>query len=663
MNKIVNVNLGGYPFNIDEDAYEHLKNYLNTIHRHFTSSEGYDEITTDIEIRLAEIFQEQLGSRSIVSRADVQAAISVMGTPEEFGAEPIEENTSYERPTMKTGKRLFRNGEDKVVGGVCSGLAAYLGIQDPLWLRILLVILVLSSVGFLIPAYLIAWAIVPEAKTSSDRLAMKGEPINVSNIGKMVEDEMKDLSKRISDIGDNISDEFKHQKKRIDGSGGSIHDALFEIRNALAQVIAMLGKVIHVILRTISRLWKPLLMIVSLIVAIVFIAVWIASAVGIFVGLPFVDYITPDRPWVSYVSITNAFVVIAIPMLSILLLLMRGWTRYRLNSYWRAGLGAFWMLNVISFFSVGSVIARDFNAGANVDKSSFPITNTDTLYLSMEDIGDYNQSFIRLFDEDIIFDEDQLVLDMVDIGLIQSSDEDFHLVEDVYARGRTRLEASQLASSIDITAKVVGNKIVFPSHIEIPKGTKFRGQHVNYRIGIPKGKYVKFDREVGNHIEHFSRSDKERSHWYHRPGVWRMEADGLVNMTNREQEGAEKHYYYGIEKYQIEGEMEVDFYYSNRHKIEVNAKGKHRDQVEFKKLDDQVFITSNIENPERPIRLSIGLSNLQAVQAYGTDDVKIEGFDQKAMDIVFNSEYELKLLSNIEHLKIRQKGSGKIELV
>ena len=171
MNKIVNINLGGYPLNIDEDAYDYLKGYLGAIHRHFEVSEGYDEITSDIEVRLAEIFQDQLGDRSIVSMQDVEAAISVMGTPEEFGAEPMEEQTYRSsssksgKAKIKTGKRLFRNPEDKVVGGVCSGLAAYFGINDPLWVRIVLVVLVLSSVGFLIPAYLIAWAIVPEEKT------------------------------------------------------------------------------------------------------------------------------------------------------------------------------------------------------------------------------------------------------------------------------------------------------------------------------------------------------------------------------------------------------------------------------------------------------------------------------------------------------------------
>ena len=128
MNKVLNINLGGYPFTIDEDAYEHLKVYLETIHRHFEDSEGYDEITTDIEARVAELFQENLGDRPIVALQNVKDAILIMGTPEDFGAEGIEEDgdvKTQKKAKYKTGKRLFRNPEVELIGGVCSGVTAY----------------------------------------------------------------------------------------------------------------------------------------------------------------------------------------------------------------------------------------------------------------------------------------------------------------------------------------------------------------------------------------------------------------------------------------------------------------------------------------------------------------------------------------------------------
>ena len=203
MNKISNINLGGYPFTIDDDAFDHLERYLDTIHRHFRDSEGYEDITADIEARMAELFQEQLNGRPIVTLRDVKNAISIMGTPEEFGAEPIEEPAaaaSASKSEYKTGKRLFRDVDNKMIGGVCSGLAAYFGMQDPLWMRIFFVIIVLTF-GFGIPLYFILWMITPEATSTSDRLAMKGEPINVSNIAKSIEEEIGKLSDQLSELG------------------------------------------------------------------------------------------------------------------------------------------------------------------------------------------------------------------------------------------------------------------------------------------------------------------------------------------------------------------------------------------------------------------------------------------------------------------------------
>ena len=215
MNKVFNINLGGYPFTIDEDAYLHLKKYLSAIHRHFRASDGYAEITSDIEARLAELFRERLSIGAIVSLATVQEAVSIMGTPEDFGAHPLTEEEeadfSYEKAHAKndyrTGKRLFRNPEDKVIGGVCSGLTAYFGMEDPVWLRIVFAVFFLTG-GLAFPLYVILWAIVPEAKNAADRLAMRGEPITVENIGKTIEEELKNVAERVTEFGEEITEKF-----------------------------------------------------------------------------------------------------------------------------------------------------------------------------------------------------------------------------------------------------------------------------------------------------------------------------------------------------------------------------------------------------------------------------------------------------------------------
>ncbi|MEL6657096.1 MAG: PspC domain-containing protein [Bacteroidota bacterium] len=222
MNKVFNINLGGYPFTIDEDAYNHLRSYLETIHNHFRNTEGYEEITHDIEARLAELFLEQLNNRPIVAFQNVEDAIAIMGRPEEFGADPMSEGESFagagattdtkESFKIKTGKRLYRDSEEQVVGGVAAGLTAYFGIPDPIWIRLFFVLVVISG-GIGIPLYLILWALMPEAKTAGDRLAMRGEPINISNISKVITEELEHLSEKMTELGEGLAGKKKVRTK------------------------------------------------------------------------------------------------------------------------------------------------------------------------------------------------------------------------------------------------------------------------------------------------------------------------------------------------------------------------------------------------------------------------------------------------------------------
>ncbi len=218
MNKIINVNLGGYPFTIDEDAYAHLKGYLNTIHTHFKQSEGYDEITGDIESRMAELFSDQMKGSKIISLQSVKDVIKVMGTPEDFGAAPINEtydsNNAY--TTTKNGKpakRFFRDSEDKILGGVASGMSAYFGIKDPLWLRLGFLIAFISGFGILV--YIVLWILAPETASAADRLAMRGEPININNIAKTVEDEIDGVGERLSNLTHKFDGKKKSRPERV----------------------------------------------------------------------------------------------------------------------------------------------------------------------------------------------------------------------------------------------------------------------------------------------------------------------------------------------------------------------------------------------------------------------------------------------------------------
>lgn len=221
MKRVININLGGLPFIIDEDAYTYMENYLNSIRKHFSFSESRDEIMYDIEMRMSELFQEKLKSRQIITMTELESVIQIMGKPEAFGGEPMDESASDFRQKrsftdeykyIKTGKKLYRDEDNKVVAGVCSGLATYLGIEDPIWIRLIFFLMLMGGFGFIV--YLFFWIAVPKAVTASDRLAMKGEPINIENIAKTVEEEIDAISKKINEFGEEISRKSKERSKR-----------------------------------------------------------------------------------------------------------------------------------------------------------------------------------------------------------------------------------------------------------------------------------------------------------------------------------------------------------------------------------------------------------------------------------------------------------------
>jgi len=198
MKKTVNINLGGKPFTIDEDAYNSLEKYLKSIERHFSKSEGFEDIVYDIEDRIAELFEDDDSEGSIITLKKLEAVKNTMGRPQDFGGEEYSEPSSTREKHYHPKKKLFRDPDLKVIGGVASGLSAYFGFDNPILMRVIFILFAMSSVGLIV--YIVLWASLPVAKTSSDFLAMRGEPINIENIAKTVEDEFDDLKNTFEEI-------------------------------------------------------------------------------------------------------------------------------------------------------------------------------------------------------------------------------------------------------------------------------------------------------------------------------------------------------------------------------------------------------------------------------------------------------------------------------
>ncbi|MCD8029851.1 MAG: PspC domain-containing protein [Bacteroides sp.] len=183
MKKTLTVNLGGTVYHIDEDTYRLLDNYLDNLHVYFRRQEGGQEIVNDMEGRIAELFSEKLllGRSQVITIADVEEIIARMGHPEELAGEPKkEERQHHSQPSSGASsasrgavRKLYRNPDDKLLGGVISGIAAYFG-WDATLLRILFILLMFGSAGTCVLIYIILWIIVPEARTAEEKLHMRG---------------------------------------------------------------------------------------------------------------------------------------------------------------------------------------------------------------------------------------------------------------------------------------------------------------------------------------------------------------------------------------------------------------------------------------------------------------------------------------------------------
>ncbi len=190
----VSINLGGYSFNIDEDAYAELKNYLRNLELHFAEEESSAEILSDIETRMAELFRSKITSyKQVINIDDVCHAISVMGTPEDISDH--EGPSARDKFSAPGYHRMYRDPDHRMIGGVCSGMAAYWDI-DPLIVRVIFIALALGG-GLGVLVYLILYIVIPEAKTTAQKIEMKGNPVNIHNIKDSVKKEFDSVRKNM----------------------------------------------------------------------------------------------------------------------------------------------------------------------------------------------------------------------------------------------------------------------------------------------------------------------------------------------------------------------------------------------------------------------------------------------------------------------------------
>lgn len=392
MNKTVNINLAGIFFHIDEDAYLKLQHYLNAIKQSFADSEGQDEIISDIEARIAELFNEHLKTNKQVIRiTEVDRIIAIMGQPEDyivdntiFDDEQPEntKNTSYEfkheedtythQKTYKyETKKLFRDTEKAFAGGVSAGLGHYLGI-DAIWIRLAwLFLFSVGGSGVLI--YIILWVLVPEAKTTAEKIMMTGDPVNISNIEKKIKDSLDNVSNSVKEAANKVN--FESQNHKIKSSSRSF--------------VLFLSRILKIIIKIFTKFLGSILtavafsLIVSVIVALIkknlFYNIYDSQS-DILGGLN----IEAMPYWLSALAI---FTIVGIPLFLLLYLglklLITNLKPLKKSS--KSGLIALWIFAIVAFAGKGIIGTQKYTLKkSHYEKTkTIPITANDTLYVKM----------------------------------------------------------------------------------------------------------------------------------------------------------------------------------------------------------------------------------------------------------------------------------------
>jgi phage shock protein PspC (stress-responsive transcriptional regulator) len=486
MNKTVTANISGIVFHVESEAYEKLHKYLNTIRNYFHDSDGKDEIMSDIESRIAELFQESLvNGREVVTMAEVKRVVEIMGEPEQYmddstddftqGANYTEDYSQESNSQKFRSKKLYRDEDDKMLGGVCAGLGHYFGV-DRIWVRLLVLIAFFGfGTGFII--YIILWVIIPKAQTTSEKLEMKGEPINVEN------------------IGNTIKDEFNSFKKKVNGNSNNDYGQ---------KATDAVSKFFEIFARVLTFLFKFILKAIG-VVLVIGASIGLITLVSVMIGSP-EELSFNNEHWGGYwsqefaeiffssgSSYTYAFIglvlITIIPMLALLYAGLK--ILFKLPSSNKAiGIAAIslFVIGVILISFTASSTAAQYSSKQNITEIvELEELTSDTLHLSS--LEEHYSSGTYTSNE-IFIENDFIYTDNMSVNVTKSINNTTNIRLNKSSRGKNRKDAGFKAENIDFTYEINENVLSISPYIDFPLEDKFRTQEVEISVELPIGKSI-----------------------------------------------------------------------------------------------------------------------------------------------------------------------------
>lgn len=510
MNKTISINLSGMLFNLEEAAYNQLLKYLQTIKNYFSAAEGRDEIIGDIESRIAELFQERLKSKQVILEQDVEDIIEIMGKPEVYAEEASadgttanENSTGTDAPNNgqesfygKEKKRLFRDPDEGMLGGVCIGVGHYLGI-DPVWLRIaFLVGLFFFGSGPLL--YLILWIALPKAESTAEKLQMRGEAVTIESIEKKIKEEFERINKKAGEFTEGATRTLRD--KKVGSRATNFLNELFEaILNFIRNLIRWMGRSFGVFL---------------FVIGLVLFFTWLTAVIGQGQAISFNDdegmssfslkafmgaFFANDKH-VNIAAIGIALFLLA-PVIALLLagIKLFFYPKFKTVNWPGALNGGIFTIGLILCIVAAVLLTNQFRAkGKILESVPFAIQSTDTLYVKPNMDNTVNlKNNLSLDNWSFYFnDGDELITGRIKLNVVNAGNENNYMTIEKLARGEDKKVAIKSAGQINTYVKENGNELVFNSNFNLKDGEKWRGQKVTYVLHLKENQIVKFDKNM-----------------------------------------------------------------------------------------------------------------------------------------------------------------------
>ena len=533
MNKTLTINLANSIFNIDENAYQALQRYLEAVKKYLTGTQGNEEILADVEARISELFSEKLTpEKQVIVLQDVEQIIQVMGQPEDYS---IDEDIFDEAPKTKTStrvKKLYRDGDQKLMGGVCSGIGHYLSI-DPLWIRLLFIVFLFGG-GFSVITYIILWAIVPEATTTAQKLDMQGEAANLSNI-----------EKKIKEGFDSVSDTVKNADYK------GVENAVKEGGNSFVKA---LGDFIGIIFSTMGKIISTIFNLFGKFIGLLLILIGSATLLGLFFGLFTVGILDlSNLSGIQFFPLINAS-ELPIWVLSILLFLAVGIPFYgllyvgltvvaknlkKMGNITKVSLFSIWFVAVGCLIFFGIKQANSFSVRGNqieqvslFDANNIGVQVPDTLYLMAKSSEHFEYLDHNFFDGiTISYDtngNEVLYSKRVSVNIKNTIENNISIKTYKSAHGYSYEDAKNRATALSYNMKQMGNTLYFENYFISAPNQKMRNQKIEMSLIIPNGTIVKIDPSMSEIMGWGNKNDQDMYRKDLPNEIWRMGDSGVL---------------------------------------------------------------------------------------------------------------------------------------